>query len=134
MGWTLEPIVDPSDEIIEVLLAALLWDMQQHSFGLVAEGLDKLHALSVELLELLKENMPDQTGGKEGWNFEKANSILHKVLNILLFSWSENFAHQGPELGHIDNCRWLASCTNNKEVYLTVLWAHFSKGHLHQGR
>jgi hypothetical protein len=28
----LEPIVDPSDEIIEDLLAALRWDMQQHSF------------------------------------------------------------------------------------------------------
>ena len=67
----LEPIVDPSDEIIEVLLAALRWDMQQRRFGLVAEGLDKLHDLSVELLELLKENMPDRTGGPKGWNFEK---------------------------------------------------------------
>jgi hypothetical protein len=62
----LELIVDPSDEIIEVLLAALRWDMQQRRFGLVAEGLDKLHALSVELLELLKENMPDRTGGPKG--------------------------------------------------------------------
>ena len=61
----LAPIVDPSDEIIEVLLAALLWDMQQLRFGLTAEGLDKLHALSVELLALLKENMPYRTGGPE---------------------------------------------------------------------
>ena len=45
----LAPIVDPSDEIIEVLLAALRWDMQQRRFGLTAEGLEKLHALSVEL-------------------------------------------------------------------------------------
>ncbi len=119
----LGPIVDPSDEIIEVLLAALRWDMQQRRFGLVAEGLDKLLALSMELLELLKENMPDQTGGQKGWNFEKAQSILHKVRDILLFGWSENFAHQGPEHGHIDNCKRLASCTNNKEVYLTVLRA-----------
>jgi hypothetical protein len=126
----LDPIVDPSDEIIEVLLSALRWDMQQRRFGLNAEGLDKLHALSVELLELLKENMPDRTGGAQGWNFEKAHSILHKVRDILLFGWSENFSHQGPEHGHIDNCKKLANCTNNKEVYLTVLRAHAREGHL----
>jgi hypothetical protein len=126
----LDPIVDPSDEIIEVLLSALRWDMQQRRFGLNAEGLDKLHGLSVELLEVLKENMPDRTGGPEGWNFEKAHSILHKVRDILLFGWSENFSHQGPEHGHIDNCKKLANCTNNKEVYLTVLRAHAREGHL----
>ena len=128
--YGLAPIVDPSDEIIEVLLAALRWDMQQRRFGLTAVGLDKLHALSVELLDLLKENMPYRTGGAEGWNFEKAHSILHKVRDILLFGWSENFSHQGPEHGHIDNCKKLANCTNNKEVYLTVLRAHSREGHL----
>ena len=126
----LAPIADPSDEIIEVLQAALRWDMQQRNFGLTAVGLDKLHALSIELLELLKENMPYRTGGPEGWNFEKAHSILHKVRDILLFGWSENFSHQGPEHGHIDNCKRLADCTNNKEVYLTVLRAHSREGHL----
>ena len=60
-------------------LAALRWDMQQRRFGLTAEGLEKLHALSVELLDLLQENMPDRTGGVKGWNFEKAHGILHKV-------------------------------------------------------
>ncbi len=73
----LAPIVDPSDEIIEVLLAALWWDMQQRQFGLTAERLEKLHALSVELLDLLKENMPVRTGEVKGWNFEKDHSILH---------------------------------------------------------
>ncbi len=42
----------------------------------------------------------------------------------------KNFAHQGPEHGHIANCKLLASCTNNKEVYLTVLRAHSREGHL----
>ncbi len=62
-------ITDPSDETIEVLLAALRWDMQQPRFGLTAVGLDKLHALSEELLEVLKETIPYRTGGPEGWNF-----------------------------------------------------------------
>jgi hypothetical protein len=100
---SLTPIVNPSDENIEVLLAALRWDMQQRRFGLTAEGLEKLHALAVELLDLLKENMPDRTGGVKGWKFEKAHSILHKVRDILLLGWSENFSNQGPEHSHIDN-------------------------------
>ena len=29
-----------------------------------------------------------------------------------------------------DNCKRLANCTNNKEVYLTVLRAHSREGHL----
>ena len=106
------------------------WDMQQRCFGLTEEGLDKLHALFLKLLDLLKDNMPYRTGGPEGWNFKKAHSILHKVRDILLFGWSENFSHQGPEHGHIDNCKRLANCTNNKEVYLTVLLAHSCEGHL----
>ncbi len=50
--------------------------MQQRRFGLtaadMAEGLDKLHALSVDselpVLDVLKENMPDRTEGPQGWN------------------------------------------------------------------
>jgi hypothetical protein len=89
----LEQIFDSSDKIIEVLLAALWLGMQQLRFGVVAKGLDKLHDLSVEMLIMLKENMPDQTGGPKGWRFEKEHSILHKVSDILSFGWSENFTH-----------------------------------------
>jgi hypothetical protein len=94
-----------------------------------SEGFEKLHALSVELLDLLKENMPDRTGGVKGCNFEKAHSILHKVRDILLLGWSENFSHQGPEHSHIDNRKQqrLADCTHNKEDYLTVLQSHSVK-------
>ena len=73
------PVADPSDKLIEVNLAALKWDMQQRRFGLVAEDCEKLQSMSVKLLELLKSNMPDKTGEKSGWNFERAHSILHKV-------------------------------------------------------
>jgi hypothetical protein len=49
---------------------------------------------------------------------------------ILMFGWSENFRHQSPENVHIDNCKKLTNCTNNKEVYLTVPLAHSREGHL----
>ena len=56
--------------------------------------MDKLHEMSVELLELLKENMPEKTGEESGWNFEKAHSILHKVREIVMFGWTENYSTQ----------------------------------------
>lgn len=90
----LAPIQDPSDRIIEVHVAALKWNILQRRFGLVASDLETLQCSSVELLELLKSNLPARTGGAEGWNFEKAHSILHKVREILLFGWSENFSTQ----------------------------------------
>ena len=54
-------------------------------------------------------------------------SAFHSIKSVLR---SENFGHQGPEHGHIDNCKKLANCTNNKDVYLTVLRAHAREGHL----
>ena len=74
-------MTDPSDKLIEVRLAALKWDMQQRRFGMTCKDLVKLHEMSVELLELLKSNMPDKTGEASGWKIEKAHSILHKVFH-----------------------------------------------------
>jgi len=149
-----QPIKDPSDEIIEVHLAALKWNILQRRFGLVASDLVQLQSSSAELLELLKSNLPDKTGEAAGWNFEKAHSILHKVREILLYGWSENFSTQaivlhficdviydiiydfvckiiqGPEHCHIDFCKRLAHCTNNKDVFLCIMRWHVRAGHL----
>lgn len=92
----LGPVEDPSDSIIEVHVQALKWNMLQRRFGLISKDLVKLQQSSVELLELLKANLPDKTGEESGWNFEKAHSILHKVREIILFGWSENFSTQVP--------------------------------------
>ena len=92
--YRVEHIEDPSDKLIEVHIAALKWNILQRRFGLVASELETLHDRSVELLELLKSNLPDRTGGAEGWCFEKAHSILHKVREIIIFGWSENFSTQ----------------------------------------
>jgi hypothetical protein len=128
--YNLPLISDPSDKLIEVHLAALKWNMQQRRFGLTAEGLDKLQAMSVELLELLKANMPHKTGEKSGWNFEKAHSILHKAREIIKFGWIENFSTQGPEHCHIVFLKKLAGCTNNKDVFLTIIKWHVREGHI----
>ena len=68
-GW--HQFEDPSYKIIKVHLAALKWNILQRRFGLVAADLERLQGSSVELLDLLKLNLPERTGGAEGWNFEK---------------------------------------------------------------
>jgi hypothetical protein len=50
----------------------------------------------VEVLELLKSNLPLKDGVTNAWKFEKAHSILHKVLELILFGWSKNFSKQTP--------------------------------------
>ena len=60
----------------------------------MASELATLQRRSVELFKLLKSNLPIREGGKQGWNFEKAHSILHKVREIILFGWSENYSTQ----------------------------------------
>jgi len=90
----LPSIEDPSESIIEVHLQALKWNILQRRFGLVAHDLVNLQKSSVDLLEILKSNLPEKTGQKSGWKFEKAHSILHKVREIIMFGWSENFSTQ----------------------------------------
>ena len=75
-------------------LAALKWNIAQCRFGLDACDLERLQTSSVELLELLKSNLPEKSGGATGWKFEKAHSILHKVREIIMFGWSENYSTQ----------------------------------------
>ncbi len=44
----------------------------------------------MDLLDMLQEHLPDKTGKKGKWNFEKAHSILHKVSEIVLLGNSDN--------------------------------------------
>ena len=125
------PLVnDPSEKIVETHVAALKWHMQSRKFEMTAETLQKLQSMSVALLELLKRNLPEKSGEANAWKFEKAHSILHKVRELLLFGWSENTSTQGPEHFHIDFCKKVAACTNNKDVFLTILRHHVREGHL----
>ena len=47
-----------------------------------------------------------------------------------MFGWSENFSTQGPEHCHIEFCKNLAECTNNKDIFLTLLRWHVRAAHL----
>ena len=78
----------------------------------------------------MKANLPEKSGVKNAWKFENAHSILHKVRELILFGWSENFSTQGPEHCHIDFVKKVAHCTNNKDVFLTILRYRVREGNL----
>ena len=130
--FNVPPVVDPSNEIAEVLVEALEWNMMSREWNVSVSDLRALHRKSVSLLELLKAHLPDRVGGAQGWNFEKAHSILHKVREIVMWGWSENTSCQGPEHAHIDIIKSVAHLTNNKDVFLCILRYHCRRGLLQQ--
>ena len=72
-------VEDPSENIIKVYLQALEWEMQQRKFNMTASELSKLQGMSIDLLDSLKRTFPKKSGQINGWKFEKAHSIIHKV-------------------------------------------------------
>ena len=58
--------------------------MLSREWNLSVSDLSKLHQLSKDLLDALDEHLPDRVGGSNGWNFEKAQSIWHKVREIIM--------------------------------------------------
>jgi hypothetical protein len=79
--------------------------------GMTAIQLERLQQKSIEVLESFKSTFPEKNGFAYGWKFKKAYSILHKVRELILFGWSENFSTQGPEHCHIDFVKKIAHCT-----------------------
>jgi hypothetical protein len=81
---------------------------------------------------MLRTHLPDSVGGAQGWNFEKAHSILHKVCEIVMWGWSENTSCQRPAHAHIDIIKSVAHLTNNEDVFLCILRYHCRRGLLQQ--
>ena len=106
--------------------------MMSREWNVMVSDLQELHRKGISLLELLKTHFPDRVGGAQGWNFEKAHSILHKVREIVMWGWSENTSCQGPEHAHIDIIKSVAHLTNNKDVFLCILRYHCRRGLLQQ--
>ena len=77
--FNVQPVVDPSNEIAEVLVEALEWNVLSREWNVTVVDLQELHRKSVSLLALLKTHLPDRVGGAKGWNFEKAHGILHSA-------------------------------------------------------
>jgi hypothetical protein len=94
----LPPVSDPSNEVVEVLIQCIEWNMATRQSSILESELPELQQKEVDLLDMLLEHLPDKTGKKGKWNFEKAHSILHKVSEIVLWGNSDNTSCQAPEV------------------------------------
>jgi hypothetical protein len=74
------------------------WNIASRQSRIPEADLPELHQKAIDLLDLLQKNLPDKTGEKGKWNFEKAHSILHKVREIVLWGNSDNCSCQAPEV------------------------------------
>ncbi len=95
---SLPHVSDPSAEVQEVLIVCMNWNMATSNSKIPECELPDLQQMAVDLLDLLQKNLPDKTGEKAKWNFEKAHSILHKVSEIVLWGNSDNTSCQSPEV------------------------------------
>jgi len=91
-------LLDPSNEVVAVLIQCMEWNMATRQSRILELELPELQQKAVDLLDMLQEHLPDKTGEKGKWNFEKAHSILHKVREIVLWGNSDNTSCQAPEV------------------------------------
>jgi hypothetical protein len=91
-------VSDPSNEVVEVLIQCMEWNMATCQSRILESELPELQQKAVDLLDMLQEHLPDKTGEKGKWNFENAHSILYKVREIVLWGNSDNTSCQAPEV------------------------------------
>ena len=91
-------VSDLSKEVVEVLVQCMDWNIASRQSRIPESDPPHLHQKAVDLLNLLLRNLPDKTGERSGWNFEKAHSILHKVSEIVPWGNSDNTSCQSPEV------------------------------------
>ena len=65
-------VSNPSDRVVEVLIQCMEWNLMTSQRSIPESELPEVHQAAVDLLELLKKNLPDKCGEASSWNFEKA--------------------------------------------------------------
>lgn len=133
----IEPVVDPSDDIIESLILTNRWNMLSRQKEIPVDKLPEVESLGKELMESLKHVFPERTGRTshdgeiKGWCFEKFHSIRHTARNILLFGNLEGTSAQGPERCHIDLVKQPALMSNKKQMMACIMNFHSRMMKLH---
>jgi hypothetical protein len=118
---------DPTDEIVAVLHEFNEWYITIRSPRIRESQLKTLDEDGRRLMESLKRVFPNKS-----WKFGKFHAILHVVLNILLFGWSENTSGQWGEHGHTALCKRMSRLTNNKDIFLQIGRWHERAGQLQE--
>jgi hypothetical protein len=125
-----QPIRDPSDDIIMLLIKTNQWNLASREQNIPVDSLVELQNMSADLLETLKQVLPERTGTTDhngvlkGWCIEKAHSILHLSRTLLLFGNLELTSAQGPERAHINLVKRPAALSNRKQMMLCIMNYH----------
>ena len=107
-----EPI-DPVDDILKALNVFMDWYILAREPNLTISDLERLTELGDELMEELKRVFPERTGGVAHWRFGKFHAVVHVVLVIILFGWSENTSGNWGEHGQTVLLKRIAGLTNH---------------------
>ena len=75
-------VEDPSDKLIAAHTATLEWHMQSRKFSMTAAELVRLQEKSVEVLDLLKANLPEKNGVKNAWKFERRTAFCTRFVSL----------------------------------------------------
>jgi hypothetical protein len=120
--------VDPSDEVVDVLIKCMDWNMASRQSRIPESELPYLNQKDVDLLDILQQNLPDKKSEKSKWKFDKAHSILHMVLEIVFWGNTDNISCQAPEV-FVALFQYIPVCTGTQQFILVHKWLwQFGRG------
>ena len=122
--------VDPVDDILKALNVFMDWYILARDPNPTISDLERLTELGDELMEELKRVFPERTGGVAHWRFGKFHAVVHVVLVIILFGWSENTSGNWGEHGQTVLLKRIAGLTNGKKIFMQFLRWHERADHL----
>ena len=122
--------VDPVDDILGVLNVFMDWYILARDPNPTISDLERLTELGDKLMEELKRVFPERTGGVAHWRFGKFHAVVHVVLVIVLFGWSENTSGNWGEHGQTVLLKRIAGLTNGRAIFMQFLRWHERSDHL----
>jgi len=124
--------VDPVQDILCALNVFMDWYILARDPNPTISDLERLTDLGDELMEELKRVFPERSRTVSHWRFGKFHAVLHVVLVILLFGWSENTSGNWGEHSQTVLLKRIAGLTNGKDIFMQFLKWHERSDHLQE--
>ena len=106
------------------------WYITARQPNLKISELQRLEELSTAMMEMMVQVFPNRDGTARGWKLGKFHAVVHTVLTIVMFGWTENTSGQWGERAHVDLMKSVARLTNNKDIFKQFLSWHERSSHI----
>ena len=106
------------------------WYITARQLNLKISELQRLEELSTAMMEMMVQIFPNRDGTARGWKLGKFHAVVHTVLTIVMFGWTENTSGQWGERAHVDLMKSMARLTNNKDIFRQFLSWHERSSHI----